>query len=151
MSKQSKHLKELAEKIYKIPGEPPRWVFAVEEMSELTKELMKKQRYPEKGRFDDIDDIVEEACDSILTIWMMLDNWGVSKKDIYDHMIEKCKRTICDAHFKPYPACPSWYPVTVGPVDCNLAISMISDDAAGKLVSNKSTGQSESANPEDLS
>ena len=63
--------------------------YVVEECSELIKELMKENR----GKGDDVK-IIEEVCDVLTTIFVLLHQRGVSEEYIKKQILFKCNRTV---------------------------------------------------------
>lgn len=64
-------------------------IYVIEECSELTKALTKEERG--KG---DREEIIDESCDVLTTIAILLRGMGVNAKEIEDRMIFKCSRAI---------------------------------------------------------
>ena len=67
----------------------PQSVYVVEECSELVKELMKKER--KKG--NDFA-IIDEACDVLTTIFVMLRQYGVTEWTVRQNILAKCNRAL---------------------------------------------------------
>lgn len=67
----------------------PQSVYVVEECSELVKELMKKER--KKG--NDFA-IIDEACDVLTTVFIMLHQYGVTEWTIQQNILAKCNRAL---------------------------------------------------------
>lgn len=67
----------------------PQGVYVVEECSELTKELMKEQR--KKG--NDFS-IINEACDVLTTVFVLLHHYGISEQDVTQRILVKCNRAL---------------------------------------------------------
>lgn len=67
----------------------PQSVYVVEECSELVKELMKKER--KKG--NDFA-IIDEACDVLTTVFIMLHQYGVAEWTIQQNILAKCNRAL---------------------------------------------------------
>lgn len=69
------------------------WVFVlkvhIKECSELIKMLMKKHR--KKGNDAEI---IDEACDVLTTILVMLHQYGVDEQTIRQNIIAKCSRAL---------------------------------------------------------
>lgn len=64
-------------------------VYVVEECSELIKELMKQQR----GKGSE-KDILAEACDALTTIFVLLNQYGVSRSFVREQILYKCNRAL---------------------------------------------------------
>lgn len=64
-------------------------IYVIEECAELVKELTKDRRG--KG---DREKIVEEACDVLATIGIMLRKYGVPEEDVEEKVRFKCRRAI---------------------------------------------------------
>lgn len=67
----------------------PQGVYVVEECSELAKELMKEQR--KKGNEFSI---IDEACDVLTTVFVLLHHYGVSEWDVKQRILAKCNRAL---------------------------------------------------------
>ena len=67
----------------------PQYLYVIEEMSELTKELIKIQRG--KG---DTSKVIDEACDVLLTVMTMLFQYGAHTSDIIDAIVFKSNRAV---------------------------------------------------------
>lgn len=67
----------------------PQEVFTMEECSELIKELAKNLRG--KG---DREKVVDEACDVLTSVFILLTNMEVHESEVRIKIILKCKRTI---------------------------------------------------------
>jgi len=63
--------------------------YVIEECSELIKELTKKRR----GKGND-SAIVDEACDVLTTVMVLLHDLGVSEKQVIDNIVFKCSKAI---------------------------------------------------------
>lgn len=64
-------------------------IYVIEECSELIKALTKEERG--KGSKEDI---VDESCDVLTTVAILLRGMGVSKEEIEDRIYTKCARAI---------------------------------------------------------
>lgn len=69
-------------------GIPPS-VYAIEECAELTQALMKDRRG--KG---DPEKIIDEACDVLNTVGILLRQYGVSQEEAEERMRAKCRRAV---------------------------------------------------------
>ncbi len=69
-------------------GVPPSF-YVMEECAELIKEIMKDQRG--KG---DREKIVDEACDVLTTVAVLLHKYGVTPQEAQDRMGFKCRRAV---------------------------------------------------------
>ncbi len=67
----------------------PQSVYVAEECSELVKELMKKER-----RKGNNFAIIDEACDVLTTVFIMLYQYGVTEWTIQQNILAKCKRAL---------------------------------------------------------
>ena len=67
----------------------PQDIYVMEECSELIKELTKKQR----GKGDQ-EKIFDEACDVLVTVFVMLRCSGVSGDDVRSRIMYKCRRAL---------------------------------------------------------
>ena len=67
----------------------PQSVYVVEECSELVKELMKKER--KKGNNFAI---IDEACDVLTTVFIILHQYGVTEWTIQQNILAKCNRAL---------------------------------------------------------
>ena len=67
----------------------PQYVYVIEECSELIKELMKQQR-----RKDCEKDILAEACDVLTTVFIMLEQHGVTEDFVREMILYKCNRAL---------------------------------------------------------
>jgi len=67
----------------------PQYLYVIEEMSELTKELIKVQR----GKGDD-KKVLDESCDVLLTIMTMLYQYGAHTSDVIDAIVFKSNRAV---------------------------------------------------------
>lgn len=64
-------------------------VYVVEECSELIKELMKERR----GKGDKTK-ILDEACDVLTTVAILLHSFGATKEEVEGRMAQKIQRAI---------------------------------------------------------
>ena len=64
-------------------------IYVIEECSELIKELMKKER-----RKENKTNIINEACDVLTMVFVLLDQYGVSEAYIKEQISFKCKRAL---------------------------------------------------------
>lgn len=64
-------------------------VYVIEECSELIKELMKKQRGKGSAK-----DILEEACDVLTTVFVLLDQCEVPEDVVKAQILYKCDRAL---------------------------------------------------------
>lgn len=64
-------------------------VYVIEECAELMKELTKKERKKGSDRH-----IIEEACDVLTTVAVLLDDLGVSEEEIRQSILFKCNRAL---------------------------------------------------------
>lgn len=78
-------------KLTEVDNESGVWqgIYVIEECSELTKELTKVQR--NKGS---VSRIIDEACDVLTTIFVLLNHLEVSEEFIKEQIIYKCNRAI---------------------------------------------------------
>lgn len=67
----------------------PQDVYVIEECSELIKELMKKRRG--KGS---VKDILEEACDVLTTVFVLLNQYEVPEDVVKAQILYKCNRAL---------------------------------------------------------
>ena len=67
----------------------PQGIYVIEECAELAKELTKDQRG--KGNREKI---VEEACDVLTTVAILLHKYGVSQEEIEKQIRFKCRRAV---------------------------------------------------------
>ncbi len=63
--------------------------YVIEECSELIKALTKKRR----GKGHDTE-IIDEACDVLVTVSTLLYGFGVSEQEVKDKILFKCNRAI---------------------------------------------------------
>ncbi len=84
-------LKEAIKKIAEIDSQADisQSIYVIEECSELIKELTKSER----GEVNK-DAIIEEACDVLLTVLVLLTRYEVPYESIKDHIVYKAARTI---------------------------------------------------------
>lgn len=61
--------------------------YIIEECSELMKELVKYRRKKSSKGI-----IVEEACDALAAIFILLKEFGVSREEIEYQIVNKCKK-----------------------------------------------------------
>lgn len=71
----------------------PQSVYVIEECSELIKELTKKQR----GKGSE-KDILAEACDVLVTTFVLLTQYGTSRNYVKDQILYKCRRALDRYH-----------------------------------------------------
>lgn len=64
-------------------------VYVIEECSELVKELMKKER----GKAND-DKIIDEACDVLTTVFVLLCQYGTPEATVREQILFKCNRAL---------------------------------------------------------
>lgn len=67
----------------------PQAIFTIEECSELIKELTKRERG--KGS---ADSLVDEACDVLTSVFILLSQIGVSENEVKDKILFKCNRAL---------------------------------------------------------
>lgn len=63
--------------------------YVIEECSELIKELTKRRR----GKGND-SDIIDEACDVLTTVLVLLHSMDVKEQTVCDKIVSKCRRAI---------------------------------------------------------
>lgn len=80
---------DCANSIIGFYGDIHQSMVAVEELSELQKELIKSFR----GKAD-IEHLTEELADVIFMLWQVQDIYSISDKDIDAVISKKCKRTV---------------------------------------------------------
>ena len=80
---------EAIQSVANLECDVPQEVFVIEECSELTKELTKARR----GKGDQ-NHTVEEACDVITSVLILLRKMYVSDYDIRNSIISKCERAV---------------------------------------------------------
>lgn len=87
----SENLKDAINGVIKVDSESGigQGIYVIEECSELIKALTKEERG--KGSREEI---VDEACDVLTTIAIMLAGMNVSNDEIEGRMIYKCNRAI---------------------------------------------------------
>lgn len=67
----------------------PQAIFTIEECSELIKELTKRER--EKGN---TTSLVDEACDVLTSVFILLSQMGVSEDEVKSKILFKCNRAL---------------------------------------------------------
>lgn len=65
-------------------------IYVIEECSELIKELTKKER----RKVIDASSIIDEACDVLTTIFVLLHQYDVSEIDVKNQILFKCNRAL---------------------------------------------------------